>query len=443
VLIVILLASMLAVSLLFRMKAEETAAVAGHGSEQAWAAAMTGVQEAMRVARAAPPGSWEWRDDPAAFRQRFVCDDGADRWYFTVYSAGDPDLGDIRYGLTDEASKLNLNAAPETMIARLPKFTPPLAQALLDFLDADSTPRPDGAEQEYYDALPKPYALRNGPLSTVDELLLVRGFAPSLLHGEDANLNFLLESNEDDSDQTFPPDNSDGKLDLGLRPYVTVSSYDQNVDRDGFPRLNINDPDDLLRTNDLPAELVLYLAALRDAKAQLAHPADLLEAKLTIKDERGQAVQLPSGVGPEELPVVLDVLTTTVDETLPGLINVNTAPAPVLQTLPDVDEPLAEAIVSARRNVTLEKRCTPAWLLAEGVVNVALFKKLAPHVTSRSLQFSFHAVGYSIPSGRYRVLDVVIDVSGTTPSVIYLRDLTRLGLPFRIETEAATQVAGR
>ena len=57
VLILIMLASMVAISLLFRLKAEDTAAAAGAGAEQAWAAAMSGVQEAMRVAAAAKPGS--------------------------------------------------------------------------------------------------------------------------------------------------------------------------------------------------------------------------------------------------------------------------------------------------------------------------------------------------------------------------------------------------
>src|SRR5947208_1499409 len=54
VLVVIMLASMVVVSLLFRLRAEETATAAGAGSEQAWAAALSGVYEAMRVAQAAP-----------------------------------------------------------------------------------------------------------------------------------------------------------------------------------------------------------------------------------------------------------------------------------------------------------------------------------------------------------------------------------------------------
>ena len=45
--------SMVVVSLLFRLRAEETATAAGAGCEQAWAAAISGVHEAMRVAGSA------------------------------------------------------------------------------------------------------------------------------------------------------------------------------------------------------------------------------------------------------------------------------------------------------------------------------------------------------------------------------------------------------
>src|ERR1051325_8953215 len=224
VLIVVMLASMVAVSLLFRLHAEETAATAGAGSEQAWTAAMSGVSEAIAVVSHAAPGSVDWQDAPEIFRERLLFDDGSDRWYFSVYTMGDSERQEVRFGLTDEASKLNVNNATEAMLIRLPKMTPYLVQGLLDFLDPDEAPRPFGAEQEYYDALLHPYAIRNGPLSTLGELLLVRGFTPALLYGEDANLKFHLDANEDDADEQFPPDNHDGKLDPGLRPYQGENS---------------------------------------------------------------------------------------------------------------------------------------------------------------------------------------------------------------------------
>ena len=62
----------------------------------------------------------------------------------------------------------------------------------------------------------------------------------------------------------------------------------------------------------------------------------------------------------------------------------------------------------------------------------AVFKTLAQFITTRSWQYSFNVVGFGLPSGRYRVFEVTIDVGGERPRVTYLRDVTRRGLPFRI-----------
>lgn len=443
VLVVVMLAAMLVLSLLFRMRAEEMASSAGTGSEAAWAAAMSGVQEAIRLVQQTPPGSLDWQDNPAVCYQRFLLDDGADSWYFSVYGGADPETGELRYGLSDEAAKLNVNRATEEMFGKLPAMRPILTQALLDFLDPDNTPRAEGAEQEYYDALPSPYKIFNGPLSTLDELLLVRGFTPQLLYGEDANLNFVLDPSEDDGDKTWPPDNSDGRLDAGLAPFLTVCSYDLNQDGDGFVRTDLNDPQDPVYTNDLPPSVVEFIHTARSNKVTFNHAADLLEATTPGKDEAGKPAQIASGVGKEELPTVLDWFTTTLESELPGLVNINTASVTVLQTVPGVDEPLAENIVSMRRTLTPEKRQSIAWLFTEDVVDAPTFKKLAPYLTARSWQYSFNVIGYGLPSGRFRVLRVIVDLAQEKPTIIYLRDLTRLGLPFSLETDTGTYRVGQ
>ena len=439
VLIVILLASMVALSLMFRLHAEETAAAAGSGSEQAWAAAMSGVYEAMQIVKGSPAGELDWQDAPGVFRDRLVFDDGAEQWYYSVYSMSEPELQQARFGLTDEASKLNINQATEEMLGRIPRLTPYLVQGLLDFLDADNTPRPEGAEQEYYDGLAHPYTVLNGPLSTLEELLLVRGFTPPLFYGEDANLNFQLDLNEDDGDEQFPPDNGDGKLDYGLRPYLTVSSYDLNEDNEGVPRTDLNEAEEAVPEGQTPPALLQYIAALRRNKVKISQPADLLEAKGKFKDEKDKEEELESGVGKKELPYLLDQFTTSNEYRLPGLININTASARVLQTIPEIDEPLAEAIVAARAHLRSEELRTPAWLYQEDLVDAERFKKIAPYLTARSYQYHLQVVGYGLPSGRYRVLEAMFDVAGLTPRITYLRDLTRLGLPFRIEGGAETK----
>src|ERR1043166_6895475 len=52
-----------------------------------------------------------------------------------------------------------------------------------------------------------------------------------ILYGEDANLNGLLDPNENDGPQTLPDDNRDGRLDHGIFEYLTVYSRQPNAAR--------------------------------------------------------------------------------------------------------------------------------------------------------------------------------------------------------------------
>jgi len=425
VLVIVMLLSMLVVSLLFRFQAEDTAASASVGTEQAWAAAMSGVEEALRVAAAAP-GAADWQENPAAFRDRLVFDDGGERWFFTVFSPGGGEaLGEFRFGLTDEAAKLNVNALGDAHLEKLPRVTPALAAALLDFLDEDGTPRPEGAEQDYYSGLARPYTIRNGPLASLGELLLVRGFTPALLHGNSAP----RATATGDTPEPQRPDR-------GLSQFLTIASYDPDTASDGTYRVNFNSPEAELPAVELPPAFTNFLTALQTNGVMLAHAADLLEAVLPVKDGKGLETEITSGVGKAELATVLEHFTGSPEPQADGLVNVNTASVTVLATLPGVDDALAESIVSARRSLSPERRTTIAWLYAEGVVDAAKFKALAPLLTARGFQFTFQVIGFGVPSGRYRVLEAGIDTAAGARRITYLRDVTRRGLPFTPGPEA-------
>ncbi|MBL9167902.1 MAG: general secretion pathway protein GspK [Verrucomicrobiales bacterium] len=444
VLVVIMMASMVAMSLMFRMRAEDTASSVTLTSEQAFNAAISGVHEAMKMVARSGAGLTDWQDNPRAFRDRFVFDDGVERWYFTLWSPpADDSLQEVRYGLTDEAAKLNVNQAHTAELSKFGRLDPTLIQPLRDFIDADSSQREAGTEESpvLHDR-GSAYQVRNGALNTLDELLLVRGFTPRSLYGEDLNLNCRLDSNEDDGDQRAPADNGDGRLDLGLRPYLTVSSYEPNRDSQGQPRTNLNDPRSPLPAVEVNEAFTNFVAALRAQKLRVNHPAELLESSLKMKDRLGRDVEIPSGIGKKELPVLLEHFTATAEDELPGLINVNTASIGVLATVPGIDEPLAEAIVSARKSVSPERRNTIAWLFENDVMDAARFRLIAPRLTARSFQFRFQVVGFGLPSGRYRVLDVMIDSAGAEPSISYLRDITRLGLPFSLENNLSQEASG-
>jgi DNA uptake protein ComE-like DNA-binding protein len=427
VLVVVMLLAMLVISLLFRFQAEDTAASASVGGEQAWAAAMSGVEEALRVAGNVTPGATDWQENPGAFRERLVFDDGGERWFYSVFSAAGSDaLAPVRFGLTDEASKLNVNAASDANFEKLPRVTPAMAAALLDYIDEDDVPRPEGAEQEYYSALPRPYRIRNGPLASLDELLLVRGFTPDLVHGG-------VATNE----------TSNARPVRGLDQLLTVVSYDPDKANDGAWRVNLNNADAVWPEVELPPAVTNFIFALRTNGIELSHAAYLLEATLPVKDAKGADAEIASGVGKAELALVLDRFTGSAEPQTAGLLNVNTASATVLATLPGVDEALAETIVSTRGALPPDRKTTTAWLYQEGVLDAVKFKALAPLLTTRSAQFTFQVIGYGLPSGRFRVLEAGIDVANGARRVTYLRDVTRRGLPFPLASEGDGKVAAK
>ncbi len=174
----------------------------------------------------------------------------------------------VRYGLIDESGKLNLNTATNwrlneqqkrTLLMRLPEMTVEIADALLDWVDQDNLQRQYGAEKDYYEGLAEPYTPTNGPLSSLDELLLVRDVTPMMLFGEDVNRNGLMDDGEDL--------NGDGFLQRGWSAYLTLYSRESNLRSDGTPRLFVNQ-DDLVQLYDslaaeFDADVARFVVAYR------------------------------------------------------------------------------------------------------------------------------------------------------------------------------------
>jgi len=161
----------------------------------------------------------------------------------------DPEGRQIRFGLIDESGKLNLNALPledlddeqaREMLMSIPNMTEEVADSILDWIDSDDERRQYGAEDDTYQSMSPPYYTKNGPLESLDELLLVNGVTPALLYGEDANRNGLLDPNEDDGEVSRPSDNEDGILELGWSAYLTIYSRESNLRSDGTEKIDVN-----------------------------------------------------------------------------------------------------------------------------------------------------------------------------------------------------------
>ncbi len=117
--------------------------------------------------------------------------------YFWILQPNPDSDQDYLYGITDESSKLNINSATATQLINLPcVMQQEVADAITDWRNPAARATADGAESNYYESLTEPYACKNGPYETVEELLLVEGVTPQLLWGYDFNRNGILEDAE-------------------------------------------------------------------------------------------------------------------------------------------------------------------------------------------------------------------------------------------------------
>lgn len=171
---------------------------------------------------------------------------------------GDPASAALSSALASEATaSATMNLASEILLA-LPGMTEEVADAILDWLDEDDEPRPYGAEfTDYYSQLQPAYKPANGPINSIEQLLLVRGVTPELLFGYDENRNGVLDQNEQSKlnlgipaglpPGALPNTASDPEAEppppLGLAPYLTLHSQEKNVASDGTPRVNVNADD--------------------------------------------------------------------------------------------------------------------------------------------------------------------------------------------------------
>jgi general secretion pathway protein K len=93
----------------------------------------------------------------------------------------------VRISIRDEASKLDLNLAPEALLVRLfgsagidPGNAQSLADAIVDFRDPDNLRRPVGAEEPEYKDAGLAWGPKNAPFQSIEELQQVLGMTPEI-----------------------------------------------------------------------------------------------------------------------------------------------------------------------------------------------------------------------------------------------------------------------
>jgi DNA uptake protein ComE-like DNA-binding protein len=398
---------------------------------------------------------------------------------FTIVAPheGESHEGDIRFGLENESAKLNLAVlvqwdtrvagSAQRALMNLPGMTETAAAAILDWVDPDSTTRPNGAEADYYQGIGVPYAPRNGAPQCLDELLLVRGVSRESLFGLDADRNYRI----DETERRTASGGSRGgsSSDAPWASLLTVSSAERNETFAGKPRIHLNGRDlaSLHRqiaaafdqktadfvifyrqygpyvgpespTNDgqavdlskPPTHMLASVLDLVGAKVQLGPPGAAANAKPPVvasplKDE-------PTALQ-ESLSKLLDLTTLTEQPVVFGKININLAPKAVLRAIPGMDPSLAEQIISARgdnASQTDAGRRYPTWLLANRLVDMAKLKTILPYITCGGDVYRGQIVGFFDDGGPMMRAEVAVDATIRPARQVYWKDLRLLGPGF-------------
>ncbi len=484
-LIVIAMMTLGAMAFFERMFAERRASSAHGRQQEAKNLAESGV-EFMKVVLSQDPATMEQSgglySNPSLFQAVLVNDDvqSAFRGRFTVIS---PDMttdgyhSGTRYGLENESSRLNLNTllmadsyekdGAQKLLLTLPGMTESIADAILDWIDADSDQRSLGAERDYYSSLDPPYEPRNGPLHSLEELLMVRDVTPALLFGADLNRNNMVDDNEESFRQMDNVDNSDGTLDRGWAAYLTLDSAESNLRPDGTQKIDVNMDklEDLHKqlAEALDEEMANFIVAYRQGgpdpgtdktaktvsasglKLDYTKPAvqklstvlDLIGTKTRVVEKGKQertVVDTPfksdRASMQSYLPKLMDNLGVNAQPSIPGRLNINQAPRRLLLGVPGLAE-VADRII-ANRDVEVgsdrpEQRYE-TWLLSEGVVDLAKMKKLMPLVTSGGNVYRAQIVGFYDSGGPAVRMEAVVDGTQPTAPVVRRRwELDELG----------------
>lgn len=352
-----------------------------------------------------------WYDDPLTFESIELAEG------FTVSVTAPPAEDAMpdkpRYGLDDEASRINFSNPDRDLLARIDKLDASIISPIIDWVDNNEEAEPGGAERGHYQRLSYPYEIRNGPMRTNRELLLIKDISPEIFFAEDTDTDGVLDRRENDNDTAFPPDDGDGVLDRGLNGLATVYSYQLNKTLDGQDRINLKNTD--------AGTLTTRLSITQPLADRIVERGGQYKTVFDMVGEKGQ------GEGSDEEGMTNEItlkwlaeqyeqFTLEDEDRLNGRVNVNTAARQVLEAIPGLSPTVADSIVEKR--MTDGEFTTLGELLTSGILADDQFREAADYLTVRSNVFTVRSTG-TTPSGARRTIVAVVDRGGDIPSILY------------------------
>jgi len=248
-----------------------------------------------------------------------------DNWYLLGTNADESfTVGTVsfRVQVIDASSLVNINTATQDQLELLP-LTAEQVDCLLDWREAGTSPRSDGAKDEYYNNLTNPYNTKLGAFSSIDELMLVKGITAETL--------YTIQTNVVNTTQPTRTTPTGQTIDVPLEQMITVDSTSQAVNANSQTKLNVN---------TAQAAQIVQRAGVSIAVAQAIVGGRPGGGYTSI----GSVLAVP-GVTVTNARDILNNLTTG-GQNQTGKINLNTVTQTVLDTIPNLPPDAASAIIS-------------------------------------------------------------------------------------------------
>jgi len=301
--------------------------------------------------------------------------------------------GSFRMQVVDAASLVNLNTASEEQLLNL-NLTQEQVDGLLDWRTEGNVPRADGAKDEYYTNLPKPYLTRERRMLSLDEVLLIKGFLPSSLY--------------DTPEQT----STTGVEPQPLSLVATVDSYSPNTDANGQTKGNINTVQAQQLVQRGISQQVAAAIVLRRTQAggQFATLGDVLRTP---------------GIDTRSAGIIVDNFALGNQPRNEGKINVNTATEYVLASVPGITSDVAANIVSRQTS----GMTALSELLQVPGFSLQLMQQTIDSFSTTSESFVVRAEG---SFGQSRVsLEAVVSINGGRARVMKIYEPPYQDMPLR------------
>jgi len=235
-----------------------------------------------------------------------------------------------------------------------------------------------------------------------------------------------------------------------LTPYSAEKIVNpQNVVRVFLNESNVEFLESQLRLHQLDEESIRFILTWRQFNGNIGNPLDLLDAEITMPPEQQLeqqlAAQLPLSSGTTHWqttspfscsdPIMYERFLRLLDEAVTdsaivvrGRINVNEAPRPVLEAVPELTPEIVSEIVQRRQPGEPRQRHA-VWLLAEGIVDTGMMRTLSRRLTTGGDVYRIQVVGFFENRPALHRAEVVLDATVKPPRTVFYKDLTPLGFP--------------